>query len=145
MAWQTVGSIRGPKGDTGDTGAKGDKGDTGPAGVGISITGSVNSYSLLPSNLGISDAGKAWEVLADGKLYVWTGTQFPADGAGSQFRGPKGDTGNTGDKGDTGNTGATGTRGSLWWTGTGAPGVINGSLAGDIYLDTDTGSIYQLS
>mgnify|MGYP006268383301 CR=1 FL=1 len=175
MAWQTVGSIRGPKGDQGDPGTPGLNGATGPQGpqgepgVGISINGSVATYGDLPSNLGTGDAGYAYEVLADGKLYIWTGTQFPADGDGSAFRGPQGpqgiqgeqgiqgDKGDTGDQGPTGatgatgiqgpqgQTGATGQRGSYWWTGSGAPGGIEGSMAGDMYLDTSSGDVYQLS
>lgn len=193
MAWTTVGSIRGPqgpqglqgvKGDTGsqgpkgDTGAKGDTGDpgpqgtqgvAGPAGQGITIAGSVDTYADLPTGLGTGDAGKAWEVLADGKLYIWTGTQFPGDGQGNNFRGPQGPTGATGakgDKGDTGDrgptgdtgptgaqgatgangaTGPTGSRGSNWYTGTGVPSGIGGSLPGDLYLDTQTGDVYKLS
>jgi len=44
----------------------------------------------LPKGLTAADAGEAHEVRADGKLYVWSGTRFPADGAGSEFRGPAG-------------------------------------------------------
>lgn len=79
---------------------KGPKGDKGDAGAGLVITGSVNTYADLPSGLGPSDAGKAYFVQADGKLYVWSGTQFPADGEGSQFEGPAGPQGEQGPKGD---------------------------------------------
>lgn len=78
---------------------RGDKGEKGDAGAGLEITGSVDSYSELPNNLTPSDAGKAYFNQADGKLYVWSGTQFPADGEGSQF---KGDTGATGPAGANG-------------------------------------------
>ena len=40
-------------------------------------------------------------------------------------------------------TGATGQRGSIWYDGAGAPGTIAGALAGDQYLDTNTGNVYQ--
>ena len=199
MAWTTVGSIRGPqgatgpKGDSGETGpqgpqgpqgetgpqgSQGPKGDTGdqgiqgPAGVGITIKGTVATYGDLPADLTAADAGSAYEVSADGKLYVWGGTAFPADGQGSDFRGPqglqgiqgpqgdkgdKGDTGTTGpaggagaqgpkgDPGATGEQGPQGARGSMWWTGAGAPSGITGSEPGDMYLDTQTGTVYQLS
>lgn len=93
MAWSVAGSIKGPKGDQGIQGVKGATGATGPAGQGIEISGSVATYADLPTGLGTADAGHAYEVTADGKLYVWSGTQFPADGQGSDFRGPQGDTG----------------------------------------------------
>lgn len=75
---------------------KGDKGDKGDAGAGLQITGSVDTYSQLPNDLTEEDAGKAYFVQADGKLYVWSGSAFPADGEGTQF---KGDTGATGPAG----------------------------------------------
>ena len=75
---------------------KGDKGDKGDPGAGLVITGTVATYADLPSNLGPSDAGKAYFVQADGKLYVWTGTAWPADGQGSQFEGPQGPAGEDG-------------------------------------------------
>lgn len=87
MAWTVSGNIKGPQGVPG---AKGDKGDTGTAGAGVSIAGTVATYAALPSGLGPSDNGKGYLVSADGKLYVWDGTQFPADGAGANFQGPAG-------------------------------------------------------
>ena len=90
-------------------GAKGDKGEPG---AGLQITGSVNTYADLPNDLGPSDAGKAYFNQADGKLYVWTGTAWPAEGDGAQFKGDKGDTGATGPQGPQGPTGATGANGT---------------------------------
>ena len=193
MAWSTIGNIKGPKGDTGDQGIQGVKGDTGTAGgqgiqgpkgdpgiqgiqgvpgtagadgKGISIAGSAATYAALPSNLGPADAGKGYLVDADGKLYIWNGTAFPANGSGVAFQGPKGDTGPQGAtgstggqgiqgvKGDTGaagtpgatgSTGATGPRGSKWYTGAGIPSGIGGSIPGDMYLDTITGIVYELT
>lgn len=81
---------------------KGDKGDKGDAGAGLVITGSVATYADLPNDLGPEDAGKAYFVEADGKLYVWSGTQFPADGEGSQFEGPQGPAGQDGQDGADG-------------------------------------------
>ena len=75
---------------------KGDKGDKGDPGAGLVITGTVATYADLPSGLGPSDAGKAYFVQADGKLYVWTGTAWPAEGQGSQFEGPQGPAGQDG-------------------------------------------------
>lgn len=107
----------GPKGDTGDEGPqgpkgdKGDKGDTGdtgpmgpqgPVGAGLEIAGSVALYADLPSGLGPGDAGSAYFVEADGMLYIWNGSAFPADGMGTVFQGPQGDAGPKGDQGDPG-------------------------------------------
>lgn len=35
--------------------------------------------------------------------------------------------------------------GAVWWFGTGAPVTVTGSKVGDLYMDTNTGNIYQLS
>ena len=90
------------------TGLKGEKGDPG---AGLSISGSVNTYSELPSNLTESDAGTAYFVQADGKLYVWSGSSWPADGDGAQFQGPAGPQGPKGDKGEQGPAGPKGDKG----------------------------------
>lgn len=163
MAWAVSGNIRGPQGP------KGDQGDKGEDGAGVAIAGSVPTYADLPTGLGPADAGDGYLVEADGRLYVWSGTAFPADGAGAEFRGPQGPAGEKGDqgvqgiqgqkgdqgeqglpgakgdRGDKGDTGATGVRGSKWYTGTGAPGTIAGAIAGDMYLDSADGTVYQLS
>jgi hypothetical protein len=47
-------------------------------------------------------------------------------------------------KGATGAAGVAGARGSLWSTGTSAPTVISGQLAGDLYLDTANNNVYEL-
>ncbi|MDO5623787.1 MAG: collagen-like protein [Pseudomonadota bacterium] len=171
MAWQQQGNIRGPQGLQG---AQGPKGDPGEDGKGIRIAGSVATYAALPAGLGAADAGSGYLVQADGLLYIWSGTAFPPDGEGVAFKGergdagpagpqgpqglqgvpgPKGDTGNTGadgtpgakgDAGDAGPAGAAGRDGTRWYTGTGAPGVVSGAQAGDLYLDTGDGSVYVL-
>lgn len=163
MAWEVSGNIRGPQGPEGPQGPKGNDG------AGIEIAGSVATYADLPSGLTPADAGDGYLVEADGKLYIWSGTAFPADGAGVEFRGPQGPKGDQGiqgiqgiqgakgdqgeqgpagakgDRGDKGDTGATGVRGSKWYTGSGAPGTIAGALAGDVYLDGIDGTVYQFS
>ena len=90
----------GAAGPVGPIGPAGAAGAVGPAGAGIAIKGSVASYADLPKGLTPADAGEAHEVRADGKLYVWSGSAFPADGAGSDFRGPKGDVGPAGGAAD---------------------------------------------
>lgn len=175
MGWTVSGNIRGP------AGAQGPKGDKGDDGAGIEIAGSVSTFGDLPSGLTPADAGDGYLVEADGKLYIWSGTAFPTDGAGVEFRGPQGPqgpqgepglqgiqgaqglqgaagpNGAKGDKGDKGDAGADGAhgedgapgapgvRGSQWYFGTGAPGTIEGAMAGDVYCDNSDGMIYQLS
>lgn len=87
---------QGPAGATGATGAQGPQGPAGTAGAagrdgtGIQIAGSVAAYSNLPTGLTSADAGKAYIVNADGKLYIWSGTSFPSNGNGQTFTGPAG-------------------------------------------------------
>jgi Collagen triple helix repeat (20 copies) len=61
-------------------------------------------------------------------------------------QGPAGPTGPQGPAGATGATGPAGTRGSVWMVGTGLPSdTAPGVQAGDMYLNTTTGDIYQYS
>jgi hypothetical protein len=50
-------------------------------------------------------------------------------------------------QGPAGQQGPVGARGSTWFTGHGVPTGANtaGSVAGDKYLDVDTGDIYNLT
>lgn len=116
MAWTQEGSIRGPAGEEVElrktatdiewrlgTGSwttlvalSAITGPAGEAGAGIEIAGSVATYANLPSNLGSPDAGKGYLVQADGLLYIWDGTAFPADGSGVAFQGPPGADGDNG-------------------------------------------------
>ena len=116
-------------------GRKGDKGDPGQ---GINLSGTVATYAALPSGLGVPDAGKSYVVQADGKLYIWSGTAWPANGAGAPFKGDKGDQGIQGaqgvqgPKGDTGTQGIQGIQGAKGDKGdTGSPGAP-GSGSGDV-------------
>lgn len=190
MAWTQTGSLRGPtgpagadgpqgpvgpegpagsvgpQGPAGDTGPQGPQGPAGPRGEdgqGIAIAGSVATHADLPSGLTEADAGDGYLVQADGRLYIWSGTEFPADGDGVAFQGPEGPAGPAGEagaagpKGDPGvqgpqgpegpqgAQGPVGPRGTRWFTGTGAPGSLDGSQAGDMYLDTETGTYYTLA
>lgn len=169
MAWGQVANLKGPQGEQGPQGPQGIQGvpgtpgAAGADGAGIEIAGSVATYAALPSDLTLADAGDGYLVQADGKLYIWDGDSFPANGAGVEFRGPQGIQGPKGDQGDEGPegpqgiqgvpgddgadgaTGATGPRGATWFTGTGAPGAQSGETAGDLYLDTASGLVYKLS
>lgn len=114
---QGVPGEQGPAGNDGapgEKGEKGDKGDKGEPGAGIAISGEVATYADLPANLTEADAGKSFIVRADGLLYIWSGTSFPADGEGTTFVGPKGDKGDQGEqgpKGDKGDQGEPGPQG----------------------------------
>lgn len=48
----------------------------------IALSGSPATYAALPTGLGTADAGKAYLVQADGLIYIWSGTAWPAQGAG---------------------------------------------------------------
>lgn len=186
MAWVQTGSLKGPTGETGPRGPQGPEGVQGPPGPqgepgpqgaagpagpqgkrgedgkSVSVAGQVATYNDLPANLTANDAGKGWLVEADGDLYVWSGAKFPANGAGTDFRGPEGPTGPAGPQGERGPAGPEGKqgargvqgpagpqgeqgeRGSRWYTGSGAPGTIASAKTGDLYLDTDSGVVYVL-
>lgn len=162
MGWEQLTSIKGPTGVQGPQGAEGTQGIQGVPGedgAGVAIAGSVASYADLPTGLSDADLGDGWLVEADGLLYVWTGTSFPIEGQGVEFRGPlgprgaqgetgpQGPQGLQGDQGATGNQGPAGTdgaRGNTWYTGDGSPGSLTGSIAGDLYLDNTNGDVYKL-
>lgn len=135
---------------------------------GIALSGWVDTYAHLPTGLTAADAGKSWMVQADQRMYVWSGTAFPANGQGFAASGPPGPTGATGATGpantlsvgtvQTGSPIAIDITGSApnqtinftlpeghWWTGAGNPGTISAALNGDLYLDnTGTGNVWQL-
>lgn len=160
-AWVSKGSLKGPQGDAGDPGPSGrgiqsaevnvgghlvltytdavqvDLGDvTGEDGAGVAIAGSVAAYANLPGGLGPADAGDGYLVQADGRLYIWDGSAFPANGAGVEFRGPAG---------AQGVQGVPGVRGTRWQTAAGNPGVIPGdAVVGDFYLNSTTGEFFQI-
>lgn len=173
MAWSQTGNLRGPQGvqgapgpqgpqgpqgDRGPAGEQGPQGVQGPQGIpgergedgkGIAIAGQAATYSELPSGLGAGDAGKGFLVESDGKLYIWSGSAFPPDGSGADFRGPAGPQGVQGVQGVQGPVGAEGPqgpqgpRGSRWFTGSGAPSVVEGAVTGDFFLDMDSGTVYE--
>lgn len=100
---------QGPKGDTGATGPQGvpgAKGDKGDAGTGISILGSLESPSALPS---AGAAGDAY--LISGNLWVWSANTSSWQNVGS-IQGPKGEKGDPGEQGPTGAKGEKGAAGS---------------------------------
>ena len=105
----------GPQGEAGPQGIQGEQGPQGPKGedgAGIEITGSVPTYADLPSGLTTEDDGKGYYVEADGKLYIWNGTSFPANGDGVRIRGPQGPQGIQGIQGEQGPQGVQGPAGA---------------------------------
>lgn len=59
-------------------------------GTSIRIAGTVDTYADLPDGLGAEDRGALYIVTVDGLGYVWSGTEWPADGAGVEIQGPQG-------------------------------------------------------
>jgi hypothetical protein len=159
---------RGVKGDKGDQGPQGLQGIQGPPGTpgangkdgaGISISGEVATYANLPTGLTSADAGKAYIVDADGKLYIWSGTAFPANGSGQTFVGPAGPansitlgtitTSAAGSAADATFTGASpnqilnltiprGADGANGADGVPGPGLASGGAAGDVAMKNST-------
>jgi hypothetical protein len=96
--------------------------------------------------------GSVYIGTASGNRIVGTpqaGATGPAGAAGTNgtngaagATGAQGIQGATGTAGTNGTNGAAGTRGSLEYTGSGAPGVIAGVLASDLYLNTANGDVY---
>lgn len=89
-------------------GPKGDKGERGEPGAGLKITDTVATYADLPTTLELVDAGAAYFVRSDGKLYIWDGYEFPPEGEGAQFVGPQGPQGVPGQNGTDGTNGVDG-------------------------------------
>jgi len=59
--------------------------------------------------------------------------------------GPQGEVGPAGTIGPDGPAGVQGVRGTGWFTGTGAPTDVPGSVPGDLYLESLTGDVYVLN
>lgn len=163
MGWAVAGNIRGPEGPAGPTGPTGPQGPTGVSGlIARGPWAAENSYAIndlvtwggsayiataAHNTATAPPTGTAADPGADDTAVNAGWAIFAAQGA----TGPTGATGATGAAGAAGATGsqgpagATGARGSKWFTGSGAPGVISGSLPDDQYLDVSTGNVYTLS
>lgn len=135
---------------------------------GVALGGWVDTYAHLPSTLTAAQAGATYMVQADDLMYVWSGTAWPLSGHGFSIVGPQGVVGETGGPGPANtltigsvtigtpvSASLTGTSPNQtlnlvlpearWWTGSGAPGTVTGSVSGDMYLDNSgTGNLYQL-
>jgi len=97
---------QGIQGDPGPIGPEGPEGPEGPAGTGVTILGSFNDSSELPSSG--NEEGDAY--LIDGDLWVWDGANWQNVGT---IQGPKGDTGPEGPQGDPGPEGSQGPQGDV--------------------------------
>lgn len=120
---------QGPQGETGPQGPQGEQGPQGPAGedgAGIEIAGTVATYANLPTNLTPADEGKGYYVEDEGRLYIWNGTMFPADGDGVHIQGPQGPQGIQGPQGLPGATGPQGPQGDTGPQGPVGPQGIQG-------------------
>lgn len=62
----------------------------GPPGTGLEIDGTVPTYAALPVEGLVPDA--KYMTIDTGRLYVWTGTAWPAEQDGIQLQGPPGTT-----------------------------------------------------
>ncbi|OZC88360.1 hypothetical protein CH282_09535 [Rhodococcus sp. 06-418-1B] len=86
------------------------------------------TYAALPTT-GLV-AGDGYMVTADGKVYIWSGSAWPANGNGVQLQGvagPAGPTGATGPAGPKGDTGATGAKGDTGAQGPAGPSIAAGA------------------
>jgi hypothetical protein len=112
--YSLVGNLKGPQGATGAQGGQGIQGDTGTAGASV-LTGATNPASGLGAN-GDSYVNTVSFHYFTKAAGAWTdqGSLKGADGIGNAF-----------------------------FTGTGAPGTISGSIPGDIYIDTANGDVYK--
>lgn len=170
MAWTNTGSIRGPQGlpgpagspggpgpqgPQGNPGPQGDPGPQGPpgqAGTGINMRGTVPTVADLPATGNTEGDGWIVETVAgdperSNVLFVWDEdtSQFLDLGGIAGPPGPPGAPGSPGATGVPGAPGEQGERGTGWFVGSGPPpAVIEGSRPGDLYLNIDTGDVYQL-
>jgi hypothetical protein len=134
----------GSQGEVGFTGSQGDVGFTGSQGdigPGITILGSLDNQSELPTeNNQIGDA-----YLINGDLWLWDGNNWTNVGniqGEVGFTGSKGEVGFTGSKGEVGFTGSKGEVGFTGSQGDVGPGIaIKGSLDNQSELPTENNQI----
>jgi hypothetical protein len=109
----------GSRGDTGFVGSRGDLGFTGSVGAGLTILGSLNDISELPT---VNQTGDAY--LVNNRLFVWDGIEWIDIG---ELLGPRGFTGSQGDTGFGGSQGFTGSQG-IGFTGSQGDTGFTGSI-----------------
>jgi hypothetical protein len=134
----------GMQGVAGPEGPQGQQGIQGAPGLGITFKGHVPSVADLPAD---AAQGDAYIVQADDSFRVWDATSSTWVDGGS-IQGPQGIAGPQGQQGlqgVEGPSGPQGSRGTGWFTGSGEPTTIPGSMPGDLYLDQTSGDVYVLS
>ena len=134
----------GMQGVAGPEGAQGQQGIQGAPGLGITFKGHVATVADLPAD---AAQGDAYIVQADDSFRVWDATSSTWVDGGS-IQGPQGIAGPQGQQGlqgVEGPSGPQGSRGTGWFTGSGEPTTIPGSMPGDLYLDQTSGDVYVLS
>jgi hypothetical protein len=100
--------------------------------------------------------GDAYIVQEDDSFQVWDAARSSWVNGGSiqgpqGIEGPQGPQGLLGEQGPQGiqgvegPSGPQGNRGTGWFTGSGAPTTVPGSVPGDLYLDQTSGDVYVLS
>jgi len=143
----------GLQGETGPQGPQGQQGIQGAAGLGITFKGHVPTRADLPAT---ANQGDAYIVQSDDSFQVWdAGSRTWVDGGSIQgpqgiqgSQGPQGLQGTPGPQGIQGlqgPAGPQGNRGTGWFTGSGAPTTVPGSIPGDLYLDQSNGDVYVLN
>jgi hypothetical protein len=134
----------GLQGETGPQGPQGQQGIQGAPGLGITFKGHVPTRADLPST---ANQGDAYIVQSDDSFQVWdAGSRTWVDGGSIQGpQGLQGTPGPQGLQGLQGPAGPQGNRGTGWFTGSGAPTTVPGSIPGDLYLDQSNGDVYVLS
>ena len=126
--------------------------DLTPHGYTLGITVDIPGRSSLTFSMGFNNASPdgSYDVTLNSPVPSSTGqsvTVGPAGAPGPQgIPGPSGGPpGPSGPQGTVGPQGPTGPRGTAWFTGHGAPvPPVAGSIAGDLYLDVDTGNVWTL-
>ena len=123
-------SLRGPQGEKGEQGEQGPQGEKGEQGE----QGEAGTPGTTPS-ITINEDGY-WVI--NGEV-----TDVKAEGQDGED-GKDGQDGASGPQGPSGTPGTDGDRGSLWFNGAGTPtSAVAGDLQkGDMYLDTNNGSIW---
>ena len=143
----------GAQGPAGPDGIQGPQGIQGAPGLGITFRGQVATASELPAD---AAQGDAYIVQADDSFQVWDAASSSWVNGGSiqgtqGIEGPQGPQGLLGEQGPQGiqgvegPSGPQGSRGTGWFTGSGAPTTIAGSMPGDLYLEQTSGDVYVLS
>lgn len=157
MAWSAAGNIRGPQGPSGPQGPQGPTGVSGIVARGAWVAGNAYAVNDLVQWGGSSyiataphatntapPTGTAADPGTDDNAVTTGWAVFAVQGAAGP-QGIQGTAGSQGVQGPQGVQGNAGPRGTNWYTGSGAPGTIAGSLPGDKYLDTASGDVYTLS